>query len=82
MNRLEIRGLPAALFRRYLQEEFDGRCTGDGSVEGDGWRARFIDGTPLRIGLVMTPVLFVEFDGERAAEASAFVARKAMRGGG
>lgn len=82
MTRLEIRGLPAALFRRYLVEEFEGAELADGPVEGEGWLARFTEGEPLRIGLVMTPVFFVEFEGERAAEASAFLARKAMRGGG
>jgi len=51
-------------------------------VAGDRWAARFVEGVPQRAGLILIPVLFAEFEGERAAEASAFLAGKAMRGGG
>ena len=82
MNRIEIRGLKPGLFRSYLVDEFGGAVQPDGSVAGDGWVARFIEATPHRTGLVLVPVLFVEFEGQRAAQASAFLAGKAMRGGG
>jgi len=82
MNRLEIRGLSAELFRGYLVDEFGGAPVPDGSVSGDRWIARFVDGEPVAAGPIRIPVLFVEFEGERAAEASQFLARKAMRGGG
>ncbi len=82
MNRIEIRGLKADLFRGYLVDEFGGAMQADRSVTGDGWAARFTEGTPQRAGLVLVPVLFVEFEGERAAEVSEFLAAKAMRGGG
>ena len=82
MKRLEIRGLKADLFRGYLVDELGGVAQPDGAVMGGGWVARFMDGTPVRAGLVLVPVLFVEFEGDRAGEASAFLASKAMRGGG
>ena len=42
MNRIEIRGLKADLFRDYLVDEFGGILQTDGSVAGDRWVARFI----------------------------------------
>lgn len=82
MKRLEIRGLPADLFRGYLVDEFGGAPKPDGSVAGPGWNARFIEGAPVRFRHGSVRVLFVEFEGPAETEAAAFLARKAMRGGG
>lgn len=82
MNRIEIRKLPASDMQRYLVQEFGGEVVSEELVRGAGWLARFIQGQPIRMGLITVPVLFVEFEGERAAEARAFLSQKAMRGGG
>lgn len=82
MKRIEIRKLPATDMQRYLVEEFGGEVAGDGLVHGEGWLARFIQGEPIQMRLTTVPVLFVEFEGEREAEACAFLSQKAMRGGG
>jgi len=82
MKRLEIRGLPADLFRGYLVDEFGGAAGPDGTVTGTGWSARFIEAEPVPFRHGSVRVLFVEFEGPAEAEASTFLARKAMRGGG
>ena len=82
MRRLEIRGIDEGLLKGYLVAEFGATEGGEGTVAGEGWLARFVRGEPIRIGLVMTPVLFVEFEGERAEGPARFLARQAMRGGG
>jgi hypothetical protein len=82
VKRLEIRGLPADLFRGYLVDEFGGAAQADGTVTGKGWTARFIDGEPVKWRHDSVRVLFVEFEGPAEDQASAFLARKAMRGGG
>ncbi len=82
MTRLEVRNVPAALLARDLRDEFAGLDHGDGTVTGAGWLVRFIPGDPVRMGLTVVPVLFIEISGEREAEAATFVRRKSMRGGG
>ncbi len=82
MKRIEIRHLPADLFRGYLVDEFGGTIRPDGTVTGNGWIARFIDGEPVQFRHGSVRVLFVEFEGPAEAEACAFLAQKAMRGGG
>ncbi len=83
MRRLEVRLLPAAQLVRYLVTDFGGADRGDGTVTGDGWVARFVPGEPvaMRAG-TRIPVLFIEFEGPREAEAAAFMAKMTMRGGG
>jgi hypothetical protein len=82
VKRLEIRGLPADIFRGYLEDEFGGVAQADGTVRGNGWVARFIEGKPAAFRHGSVRVLFVEFEGPAEDEAAAFLARKAMRGGG
>lgn len=82
MTRLEVRNVPAVLLARDLRDEFEDMEQADGTVAGDGWLVRFIPGEPVRMGLTVVPVLFIEISGEREAEAAAFVRRKSMRGGG
>lgn len=82
MMRLEVRNLPADRLARYLVEEFAGTDNGEGVVTGDGWRVRFVPGEPVHMRAGTIPVLFIEIDGEREADAAAFMRQKTMRGGG
>ncbi|MBI5948697.1 MAG: hypothetical protein HY875_11220 [Chloroflexi bacterium] len=77
-----MRNVPAALLVRDLTDEFEGVARDESTVTGDGWLVRFIPGEPVRMGLTVVPVLFIEVSGEREAEAAAFVRRKCIRGGG
>lgn len=82
MKRLEVRLLGREQLVGYLVSGFGGMRTESGAT-GDGWHARFVVGEPIRMktgGAI--PVLFVEFEGEREAEAAAFLAKMTMRGGG
>jgi len=81
VTRLEVRNIDRELIRRYLREEKDGRGDAD-SMSGDGWLVRFVAGTPVEIGLVRVPVLFIEVEGEREDELARFLRLKTMRGGG
>lgn len=81
-TRLEVRNIDAGLIRRYLVDEMAGVPDGD-LVRGDGWLVRFIQGEPVMLGThTRVPVLFLEVEGERAAEAAYFLRQKTMRGGG
>jgi len=82
MRRLEIRLLPAKQLIGYLVNEIGGVDQGDGTVSGDGWTARFIEGEPVIGHHARIPVLFVEFEGPREDEAANFMMRMTMRGGG
>lgn len=83
MRRLQVRLLPAKQLIGYLVADFAGHDEGDGRVSGHGWSACFIDGTPIQMGPnTRVPVLFIEIEGAREAEAAAFLERMTMRGGG
>ena len=83
MIRLEVRLLPTRQLIGYLVTEFHGKDNDDGSVTGEGWTARFINGAPIQLGPnTRVPVLFIEVQGDREAEAAAFLQRMTMRGGG
>ena len=82
MTRLEVRNVASALVARDLSDEFEGMVQDAATVTGEGWIVRFIAGEPVRMGLTVVPVLFIEVSGEREAEAATFVRRKSMRGGG
>ena len=83
MRRLELRNVPADLIRGYLLREFGGSALPDGSVEGEGWKVSFEDGTPVRFGPhTVVPVLFVQIEGRDFERTTAFVMRRSMRGGG
>ncbi|MEO6398696.1 MAG: hypothetical protein ABIP13_09540 [Tepidiformaceae bacterium] len=83
MTRLELRNVPRELICGYLVDELGGAFQDDGSVSGEGWCVRFEDGDAVRFGpQTLVPVLFVEIDGSDAEQATTFVKRKAMRGGG
>lgn len=79
--RLEVRNLRAADIRRETAAALHGREE-DGAVAGPGWRVRFHDGQPARVGALAVPVLFLEIEGEREAEVAAFLRLHTMRGGG
>jgi hypothetical protein len=82
MRRIEVRLIRPEQLKGYLVDEFGGVDAGDGWVAGSDWVAHFVEGEPVQIGTVTVPVLFVEFDGPREADAALFLSRKAMRGGG
>lgn len=82
MRRLEIRLLPAKQLIPYLVSEFGAVDSGDGTVAGEGWTARFIEGEPVVGHHARIPVLFIEFEGPREDEAANFMMRMTMRGGG
>ena len=81
MTRLEVRNLKPELIASYLREEFDGDGD-DEAVEGEGWRVDLRVGEPAGVGRFRVPVLFLEIEGQREAEVTAFLRRKTMRGGG
>ena len=81
MTLLEVRNLKPALIASYLREEFDGDGDDEG-VAGEGWRVHLRVGEPAGVGRFRVPVLFLEIEGQREAEVTAFLRRKTMRGGG
>lgn len=81
MQRLEVRNIDTDLIAGYLAAELGGVRDGD-TVQGEGWRVRFVPGEAVRLGGIRVPVVFYEVDGEREAEVAAFLRRKTMRGGG
>lgn len=83
MRRLELRNVPADFITDYLLAEFHGTRQPGGSVTGNGWVVRFVDGEPVRFGPhTLVPVLFIEIEGTDTGAVTAFVMRKSMRGGG
>ena len=83
MRRLELRNVPADLVRQHLLADFGGEALPDGSVRGAGWKVRFEDGQPVRLGPnTLVPVLFVEVDGPEVERTTQFVIRRSLRGGG
>lgn len=81
MERLEVRNIETALIVGYLVRELGGRAEG-ALVTGDGWTVRIVPGEAERVGGLRVPVVFYEVEGEREAEAAAFLRHKTMRGGG
>ncbi len=83
MKRLEVRLLPAEQLIGYLVADLGATRHPDGSVTGDGWTARFVQGEPIATSAhTRIPVLFIDFDGPRESEAASFMMRMTMRGGG
>lgn len=81
MTRLEVRNLRPALIAGYLRDELGG--TGDDTaVHGEGWRVGLVAGEPAGVGRYHVPVLFLDVEGAREAEVTAFLRQKTMRGGG
>ncbi|MCZ2112059.1 MAG: hypothetical protein LC118_21285 [Dehalococcoidia bacterium] len=82
MRRLEVRLLPASQLIGYLVRDLGGADHGDGTVTGEGWTARFIEGEPATGHHARIPVLFIEFEGPSEETATSFMMRMTMRGGG
>lgn len=81
MTTLEIRNVPADEIRRLLTGQFGGSVDGD-VVNGDGWRVVLREGLPVFFGQTRVSVLFLNIEGDREADATAFLRKSTMRGGG
>ncbi len=82
MTTLEIRNVDPEVLRGYLVAELGGEPRPDGSVRGQGWRATFLRLPDAPVGALTVPAVEVRFAGEGSGDAAAFLARRAMRGGG
>ncbi|HSP54241.1 MAG TPA: DUF1952 domain-containing protein [Dehalococcoidia bacterium] len=73
-------GVPAWLLLEYLVE-LGGHRDDDGTVGGEGWRAR-LDARPKPAGGLSIGRVTVTIDGPESAQVMARLREKAQRGGG